>query len=235
MPLIIGVAGAIATGKSSACKILERQGAVHCDADRLVHTLYEPGKPAFDRIVAAFGDDVVGADGFIDRRILGGKVFGKPEEMKRLGKAIGNIREAVDVVVEEWNATLSRSDVAIMEAVSLIEAGYGEFCHQVWLFATRNQDLARRRLMARNNFSEAEADQRLASQRPWEAREPASDVVLFNDGDLAALEQQTLDAFRQTHQAWMAGTLPRSKYYDWWATVGRAQREAAEQERERSA
>ena len=60
MPLIIGVAGAIATGKSSACKILEKLGATHCDADKLVHTLYEPGKPAFDRIIETFGDEVVG-------------------------------------------------------------------------------------------------------------------------------------------------------------------------------
>lgn len=235
MPLIIGVAGAIATGKSSACKMLARHGAVHCDADKLVHTLYEPGKPAFDRIVAAFGDEVVGADGFIDRRILGAKVFGQPEEMTRLGKAIGNIREAVDVVVDEWNATLSEADVAIMEAVSLIEAGYGEFCHQVWLFATRDRHLVRQRLMDRNHFTAAEAEQRLASQRPWEEREPASDVVLFNDGDLETLEQQTMETFRKTHEAWMAGTLPRSKYDDWWETVGRAKREAAEQERERSA
>jgi dephospho-CoA kinase len=235
MPLIIGVAGAIATGKSSACKMLERHGAVHCDADKLVHTLYEPGKPAFDRIVAAFGDEVVGADGFIDRRILGAKVFGQPEEMKRLGKAIGNIREAVDVVVDEWNATLSKADVAIMEAVSLIEAGYGAFCHQVWLFATRDQNLARQRLMDRNHFTAAEADQRLASQRPWQEREPASDVVLFNDGDLETLEQQTMETFRKTHRAWLAGTLPHSKYDAWWETVGRAKREAAEQERERSA
>jgi hypothetical protein len=89
--------------------------------------------------------------------------------------------------------------------------------------------------MARNHFTEAEADQRLASQRPWEEREPASDVVLFNDRDLETLEQQTLDAFHQTHQAWMAGTLPRSKYHDWWEQVGRAKREVAEQERERNA
>ncbi len=236
MPLIIGVAGAIATGKSSACKILEeRLGVVHCDADKLVHTLYEPGKPAFDRIVSDFGREVVGEDGFIDRRILGAKVFGKPEEMKKLGKAIGNIREAVDVVVEEWHATMSKADVAIMEAVSLIEAGYGEFCHQVWLFATRDLDLARQRLMARNNFSEAEADQRLASQRPWEEREPASDVVLFNDGDLETLERQTIETLNQTHLAWMNDRLPRSKYYDWWDTIGRAKREAADREREKSA
>ena len=105
----------------------------------------------------------------------------------------------------------------------------------MWLFATRDKNLARQRLMARNHLTEAEANQRLASQRPWEEREPASDVVLFNDGALETLEQQTMETFHKTHQAWMSGTLPRSKYYEWWETIGRAKREAAEQERERSA
>ena len=95
MALIIGVAGAIATGKSTACEIMTGLGAVHCDADRLVHRLYDPGKPAFDRIVAIFGDEVVGDDGYIDRRILGSRVFGRPAEMNKLTTAIGDINAAV--------------------------------------------------------------------------------------------------------------------------------------------
>ena len=71
MPLIIGVTGSIATGKSTACRVLAEMGAVHCDADRLVHRLYDPGTDAFDRIVGIFGEEIVGADGFIDRRRLG--------------------------------------------------------------------------------------------------------------------------------------------------------------------
>jgi len=79
VPLIIGVTGAIATGKSLVCQTLEELGAVHCNADTLVHQLYAPGTPGFERVVAAFGPDVVAADGAIDRRLLGGKVFGRPE------------------------------------------------------------------------------------------------------------------------------------------------------------
>jgi len=59
MPLIIGVTGSIATGKSTACRYFVDQGAIHCDADKLVHSMYEPGKPAFDRIVKTFGNDVI--------------------------------------------------------------------------------------------------------------------------------------------------------------------------------
>ena len=88
MPLIIGITGSIATGKSIACETITALGAVHCDADRIVHRLYEPGKPTFDRIVTVFGREVVGEDGYIDRKVLGSKVFGKPAEMRKLTTAI---------------------------------------------------------------------------------------------------------------------------------------------------
>ena len=215
MPLVIGVTGSIATGKSSACRLMEAQGATHLDADRLVHRLYDPGKPAFDRIVAIFGDEIVGEDGYIDRKILGSKVFGKPEEMTKLTTAIGNIAEAVKEVVDEWNETLGHDDVAVLEAVNLIEAGYGQWCDTVWLFACE-EDTARRRLMERNGFSVEEANQRLASQRSWQEREPASDRVFHNDRGIQKFEAEVDAAYAETARLARDGRLPVSKYYDWW-------------------
>ena len=215
MPLIIGVTGSIATGKSSACGLMAAQGAVHLDADRLVHRLYDPGKPAFDRIVEIFGREIVGEDGYIDRKILGSKVFGRPEEMTKLTTAIGNIAEAVKEAVDEWNNTLADDDVAVLEAVNLIEAGYGQWCDSVWLFACR-EDMARQRLMERNGFSVEEADQRLASQHAWQDREPASDRVFHNDGDIEEFTQEVAVAYRETARLARDGRLPVSRYYDWW-------------------
>ena len=215
MPLIIGITGSIATGKSSACELMAAQGAIHCDADRLVHRLYDPGKPAFDRIVAAFGREVVGADGYIDRKVLGGKVFGKPDEMSKLTGAIGDIAAAVKQVVDGWNETLGADDVAVLEAVNLIEAGYGRWCGAVWLFACE-PDIARRRLMERNGFSAAEADQRLASQRAWRERAPAADVVIHNNGGLAEFQGRVSGEFAEAVRLWRAGRLPESAYYHWW-------------------
>ena len=215
MPLIIGVTGSIATGKSSACRLLEAQGATHLDADRLVHRLYDPGKPAFDRIVAIFGNEIVGENGYIDRKILGSKVFGKPEEMTKLTTAIGNIAEAVKEVVDEWNQTLGGDDVAVLEAVNLIEAGYGQWCDAVWLFAC-GEDTARRRLIERNGFSVEEANQRLASQRAWQDRAPASDRVFHNDGDIQMFEAEVDAAYTEAVRLTRDGRLPVSKYYVWW-------------------
>ena len=215
MPLIIGVTGSIATGKSSACNLMAAQGATHLDADRLVHRLYDPGKPAFDRIIAIFGEEIVGEDGFIDRKILGSKVFGKPEEMTKLTTAIGNIAEAVKGVVDDWNEALREDDVAVLEAVNLIEAGYGQWCDAVWLFACE-EDTARSRLMRRNNFSQDEANQRLASQRAWQDRGPASDRVFHNNRGIDDFEAEVNAAYAETVRLARDGRLPVSRYYDWW-------------------
>ena len=214
MPLIIGITGSIATGKSSACSLMAAQGAAHCDADRLVHRLYDPGKPAFDRIVSIFGREIVGADGYIDRKILGSKVFGKPDEMSKLTTAIGDIAAAVKEVVDGWNDTLGGDDVALLEAVNLIEAGYGQWCNAVWLFACEDA-AARNRLMQRNRFSVDEANQRLASQRDWRERAPAADRVFHNNGDYAEFQAQVDAAFVEAVRLWRAGRLPESKYYGW--------------------
>ncbi|NIR62195.1 MAG: dephospho-CoA kinase, partial [Gammaproteobacteria bacterium] len=76
--ITIGLTGGIASGKSTVAEALKALGAVVIDADRLGHRVYEPGSPGFQKIVNAFGHDVVAADGTINRRVLGGKVFGDP-------------------------------------------------------------------------------------------------------------------------------------------------------------
>ena len=189
MPLIIGITGSIASGKSSACQFLESKGAVHCDADRLVHRMYDPGNPAFDRIVKVFGETVVDDHGVIDRKILGGKVFGKPKEMAKLTDAIGDIFAEVSGVMKRWRNSLAPHDIGLMEAVNFIEAGYGQFSDVTWLFAV-DDNLAISRLMARNNLDQTAAEQRLASQQKWEDRAPAADIVTHNDGTMAELERK---------------------------------------------
>ena len=228
MVLVIGVAGSIATGKSTACEVIVAQGAHHCDADRLVHRLYDRGTDAFDRIVAIFGNEIVGDDGYIDRRILGGKVFGKPEEMNKLTTAIGSISDAVKSVVNEWRETLGPDDVALMEAVNLIEAGYGQWCDQVWLFAC-DEDIARQRLAARNQLSTEEVEKRLASQRSWEDRAIASDIVMMNNGTEDDFKRQVRNQYRSIIQLASLGELETSKYNDWWKEYVR-EREAPKTE-----
>ena len=215
MPLVIGITGSIATGKSLAAQTLVELGAVHCDVDKLVHRMYDPGKPAFDRIVAIFGGDTVGADGYIDRRILGSKVFGKPAEMARLTEAIGDMTSEVRKMVEGWRETLDDGQTAVLEAVNYVERGHGQWCDVTWLIAT-DEDTARQRLMSRNDLTSEQAGQRLASQVPWQKREPATDLVIHNNGTQEDLVARIKAEFGQARRLWEQGELSPSRYHDWW-------------------
>jgi len=213
--LVIGLAGTIAAGKSTVGQILVARGAQHCDADKLVHRLYDPGTPGFDRVVAAFGEDVVGPDGYVDRKILGAKVFGKQEEMNKLTTAMGSITEAIHAEIDRSRAELGAEDVAVMEAVNLMEPGYARWCDQTWLIGV-DDEVALARLKETRGMSEAEAKQRLASMRPFEQRAPGADWSYKNNGSMAELEAAVGAELERVQALHLAGELPASAYLPWW-------------------
>ena len=185
MAFVLGVSGSIACGKSLLCRhLVDAHGARHIDADRHVHTMYEPGKPAFDRIVAEFGDPVVGSDGFVDRKALGDIVFGKPDLLAALRTAIGDIEGEFMRLLRELKD--DPAPIAVFEAVRLFEGPYMEVCDAGWLVASEGET-ALQRLMARNSFSREEAEQRMASAIHWTERAPKADLVLHNDGSVEEL------------------------------------------------
>lgn len=215
MALIIGLAGTIASGKSTVGELLVERGAVHCDGDKLVHRLYDPGTPGYDRVVAAFGPDVVGADGEIDRKKLGEKVFGKREEMNKLTTAMGSITEAFKRLIDGWRRDLGEHDVAVIEAVNLMEPGFARWCDQVWLIGV-DDSIARQRLMATRGMSEEEANQRLQSMIPFERRAPGADWIYKNDGTMEDLEEAVDEEFRRITELHQEGRLPHPRFEPWW-------------------
>ncbi len=223
MALIIGLAGTIASGKSTVGELLVARGAVHCDGDKLVHRLYDPGTPGFDRVVAAFGEDVVAADGTIDRKKLGEKVFGRPEEMDKLTTAMGSITKAFKDQVETWRRELPEDGVGVIEAVNLMEPGYARWCDQVWLIGV-DDAIARQRLMQTRRMSEEEANQRLKSMVPFERRAPGADWIYKNDGTLEDLEEAVDEEFRRILALHQEGQLPHSRFEAWWQELMRENR-----------
>ncbi|MDE2987944.1 MAG: dephospho-CoA kinase [Chloroflexota bacterium] len=191
MAFVLGVTGSIACGKSVLCRHLANfHGARHVDADRHVHTMYEPGKPAFDRIVTEFGQRVVGEDGYIDRKALGDIVFGKPDLLAALRTAIGDIEGEFMRLLREMKQ--DSAPIAVFEAVRLFEGPYMEICDAGWLVAA-DDERAIDRLMARNSLTRQEAEQRMASATPWTERAPNADLVLHNNGSVADF-QAAIDA-----------------------------------------
>ena len=190
---VIGLTGGIASGKSLVSRQLAERGAVVIDADKVAHEAYRQGTETFQAVVDAFGSDVVGADGEVDRKALGAKVFADPEARQRL-EAI--VWPAMRRMMEERLAELrgQDTDVAVLEAALLIEADWLPLADEVWL-VTASPETARRRLMERNGLTAEAAEARLRAQLTNEKRRSYADVVIENDGSLEELR-------RAADQAW---------------------------------
>jgi dephospho-CoA kinase len=129
-------------------------------------------------------------------------------------KAIGNIETEMRTTIENWRATLGDDDVAILEAVNLIEADYSAWCDATWLVAAEDE-IALPRLIARNNFSEEEAKQRLGAQRKWIDRTAAADHTFHNNGSYEEFLEEVDRVFEDTLAQFKGGTLPKSQWFAW--------------------
>src|SRR5699024_8704077 len=88
MTVVIGLTGSIGTGKSTIAKRLEELGAPIVDADLIAREVVEPGKTAYQQIVAAFGEKILYEDGSLNRTVLGNIVFQDEVKRKQLNEII---------------------------------------------------------------------------------------------------------------------------------------------------
>jgi phosphopantetheine adenylyltransferase/dephospho-CoA kinase len=183
---VIGLTGGIASGKSTVTRFFKDRDVPVIDADILGHRTYDPGTDTFAAVVATFGQDLVAADGSIDRRVLGGKVFGKPDELKRLTDIVWpGIRKLASEALSEFEA--AGNSIVVLEAAVLFEAGWEDLVDEVWVVVVE-PDLAVQRLASRNGLDEAAARARIDSQLSNDERISRSNVVIKNNGTLEELE-----------------------------------------------
>lgn len=144
-------------------KRLSDMGAKVIDCDKLAHELYEPGAICYEPIVQHFGPEVVGADGRIDRRVLGQMVFSAPERLKALNGIIWpQLEDAVKLRIREA-CDREGFQVVVIEAAILLQAGWQTNCHEIWSMIIPREE-AIKRIVERNGLSEEAAAQRIDSQ-----------------------------------------------------------------------
>jgi dephospho-CoA kinase len=193
--LVIGLTGGIASGKSVVSQMLAEHGALVIDADKVGHEAYAPGSGCYEAVVEAFGQDIVAADGSIDRRALGAKVFGDGGQRKRLE---GIVWPWMRSTMEERLAELRRNGVpvVVLEAAVLIEADWIPLVDQVWAVVAQPA-VARERIMSRNGLTAEQADARIAAQLTNAEREARAKVVIQNNGSMDDLRRRVNDAWGQ--------------------------------------
>jgi dephospho-CoA kinase len=181
-PILIGLTGNIATGKSLVAQMLAELGALVIDADRVAHEVMAPDGPAYDAVIEAFGRDLLAPDGTIDRGKLGEIVFRDPKALQRLEEAVHPATIA-EVTLRILRAT---EPVVVVEAIKLIEAGMHRAYDALWV-VTAPRPLQIERLVNERGLTEEAAALRVDAQPPQEDKAAVADVVIVNDGSLEAL------------------------------------------------
>lgn len=181
--LMVGLTGGIGAGKSEVARRLAELGALVIDSDRLAREVVEPGTEGLAEVVAAFGPDVLGPDGALDRPALGRRVFGDQDARRRL-EAI--IHPRVRARSAELIASAPPDAVVVNDIPLLVESGLAGGFDLVVVVAASEPTRLRRLAQARGMPAE-EARSRMAAQAGDEQRRAAADVVLDNDGALDEL------------------------------------------------
>lgn len=191
---VIALTGGLAAGKSTAARYLGELGAHVIDADILGHRAYEPGMNAYTQVVAEFGTDILADDQQIDRKILGSKVFGRPDALERLTDIVWpEIRRLAEAEIEAVK-TASPDRLIVLEAAVLFEAGWDDIGDETWVIFVEPQT-AIDRAVARDGADPDAIQKRLDAQLSNRERIEKSNLAIENAGDEAELKQQLKAAF----------------------------------------
>ncbi|MCB9680901.1 MAG: dephospho-CoA kinase [Alphaproteobacteria bacterium] len=186
--LTFGLTGGIGTGKSTVAAQLRARGIPVLDADLVARDVVAPGSEGLAEIVAAFGPDVLDASGALDRAAMRRRIMTDADARARL-EAITHPR-IFHGVMDALNALEEDGErIAGVEAALMVETGsYRLYDRLVVVSCAPDTQVAR--VVARDGVSADEARTVLAAQLPLADKEAVADVVVHNDGDLAALEAQ---------------------------------------------
>ena len=182
---VVGITGGIGSGKSAVTDHLETLRITVVDADKVARVVVEPGTPGLAAIAEHFGEDILLADGRLDRAALRKIVFDNPDERKVLeGITHPRIRDEISRQLSEAN-----SPYVVLSSPLLLESGQNTFANYV-VVVDVPEEVQLTRTMARDDNTEALVKQIMAAQLDRKTRLSRADTSIMNDGSLEALYER---------------------------------------------
>jgi dephospho-CoA kinase len=186
---VFGLTGGIASGKSTVTKLFRDEGVPMIDADEVARDIVAPGQPALSMLVHTFGLEILLPDGTLDRPKLGALAFLDPGKRDMLDK-ITHPYLFDDIRIRLRKATETKPLVGF-DAALIIETGHQEEYRPLVVVAV-SPEVQVQRLQDRDQFTEAEARARIASQLPMEEKVKLADYVIWNNSTKDELIKQSL-------------------------------------------
>lgn len=179
---VIGLTGGIASGKSTVAAMLRELGAPIVDADLLARQVVEPGSPALAEIAQKFGADMLAADGTLDRKKMGERIFADASARAALN-AITHPRIAQASAAALADFAAAGHEVAIYEAALLVENRLHERLGGLIVVSVPDE-VQIARLRARDDLDEEGARARVSAQLPLASKVAVADWVVDNGGSV---------------------------------------------------
>ncbi len=194
MPLVVGLTGSIATGKSTISKMFSEADVPVIDADAIAREVVEPGEVAYEKIVQHFGEEVTSEGGTLNRKRLGSIVFNDESERKALNEIIHpEIRK--EMLSRRDQYIREEQPLIIMDIPLLFESGLFDYVDQV-LVVYIPEKLQVERLMKRDKSSKEDAQARIDAQISIEEKKDKADAVIDNSGTIEESRRQLMEILR---------------------------------------
>lgn len=196
MAKIIGVTGGIASGKSLVSDYLTARGFPIVDADIVAREVVAPQSMGLKRVAATFGNQVINAEGRLNRKQLGKIVFADSAQLKLLNDILQPlIRKQIE---QELQHLIDQGHENIFLAAPLLfEQNYQSMCDEIMVVAVSHEEQLQR-LMNRDHLDEQQARARIAAQWPLSRKIALADIVINNDGTIAQTQAQLADWIKRT-------------------------------------
>ncbi|MGW2346799.1 dephospho-CoA kinase [Streptomyces sp. NPDC001661] len=200
--LKVGLTGGIGAGKSEVSRLLVERGAVLIDADKIAREVVEPGTEGLAAVVEAFGDEVLAADGSLDRPKLGSVVFADSGKLATLNKIVHPL---VGTRSAELEAAAGPDSVVVHDVPLLAENGLAPL-YDLVIVVDASPDTQLDRLTRLRGMSEEDARARMSAQATREKRLEIADVVIDNDVPLERLRERVDEVWAELARRARAAT-----------------------------
>ncbi|MEU0177265.1 dephospho-CoA kinase [Streptomyces massasporeus] len=191
--LKVGLTGGIGAGKSEVSRLLVECGAVLIDADRIAREVVAPGTPGLASVVEAFGEEILAADGSLDRPRLGAIVFSDAEKLSTLNAIVHPLVGARSRELEE----AAVEDAVVLHDVPLLTENGLAPLYDLVIVVDAAPETQLDRLVRLRGMTEEDARARMAAQATREQRREIADIVIDNDVPLEELEQRVKDVWAE--------------------------------------
>ena len=198
--LCIGITGGVGSGKSSVLGYLtDSTDCRSLVSDDEAKKLYVPGSSVFDRIIETAGDDVLAADGAIDKKAFALKLFNDSSLRERINEIVHPAVRDIISDTMQYEISSGRHDYLFIEAALLIENGYEEVLDELW-YIYASEETRRKRLKESRGYSDEKITAIFASQLSEEEYRKHCDRVIDNDGSTERMRASVDAALRAVRE-----------------------------------